>query len=100
MTTNAASNRAVLSAREGACIASRPRRTRFCMLLGATPDLLRRLLPRGLALHNQAIRNVVLVDVADVGHRFLADLLGRHVLDVLEPDVGIEPALGGFLAQL
>ena len=41
----------------------------------------------------------VLVDVADVGNRFLAKFLGCHVLHVLEPDVGVEPACGGLLTQ-
>ena len=69
-------------------------------LFGATLDLLDGFLRGSPALQNQAVGNVVLVDVADVGHRFLADLLGRNILHVLEPDVGVESALGGFLAQL
>src|SRR5213596_1198488 len=69
-------------------------------LPGAALDRLDSFLRGGPALQNQAVGNIVLVDVADVGHRFLTDLLGRYILHVLKPEVGIEPALGGLLAQL
>ena len=70
------------------------------ILFGSILDLFDRFLCGSPALQNQAVGNVVLVDVADVGHRFLADLLGCHILHVVEPDVGVESALGGFLAKL
>jgi hypothetical protein len=73
------------------------RATQGIILFGATTDLLDSFLRGGPALQDEAVGNVVLVDVADVGHRFLADLLGRHILHVVKPDVGVEPALGGFL---
>src|SRR5688572_3682811 len=69
-------------------------------LVGVSLDSLNGFLPGTLALQNQAVGNVVLVDVADVGHRFLADLLSRHVLHVVKPDVRIKSALRGFVAQL
>ena len=37
----------------------------------------------------QFVGNVVLVNVADVGHGLLPDVLGRHQLHIAEPDVGI-----------
>ena len=58
-------------------------------------SLLRRLLFL-LPLHvldHQLVRDVVLVDVGDVGHGFRANLLRRDDLDVVEPDVRVEAAL-------
>ena len=48
----------------------------------------------------QLVGDVVLIDVGDVGHRLRADLLGGDILHVMEPDVRIHSALGGFFAQL
>src|SRR5712664_3649989 len=52
-----------------------------------------------LRLRHQLIRNVVLEDVGDVGDRLLPDLLRHHVLHVLEPAVGVEPAFRRLLPQ-
>src|SRR5262245_3337730 len=49
---------------------------------------------------DELVCEVVLVDVGDVGHRLAADLLRSHQLDVVEPDIGVEAALGRQLAQL
>src|SRR6185436_2021587 len=38
-------------------------------------------------IHHQAVGDVILVDVADVGDRFAADTLRRDALDVAEPHV-------------
>ena len=71
-----------------------PRVAATDLLLATRLELLDRFLLGRAALQHQAVGDVVLVDVADVGDRFLADLLGRHVLHVLEPDVGVVSALG------
>src|SRR3954471_21817956 len=42
-----------------------------------------------LALHEQ-VGHVVLVDVANVGHRLPTDLLARKPFHVVEPDVGVD----------
>ena len=68
------------------------------VLLGAALNLFDRFLSGSLAFLNEAVGNVVLVDVADVGDGFLANLLGRHILHVLKPDVGVEATPGGLLA--
>ena len=77
-----------------------------CVLVG--PGLLallmhdlrfRRRSPLGLRVQ-QLVRDVVLVDVADVLHRFAADPLRGDALDVAEPDVGIEAALRRLAPQL
>ena len=52
------------------------------------------------AIEIQPIRHVVLVDVADVLHGLPSDLLGDDLLDVVEPDVGIQSTLLGFAPQL
>lgn len=70
------------------------------ILFDFTLDLFDRFLLGSLALQNQAIGDVVLVDVTHLGHRFLIDLLVRHILHIVEPEVGGESALGSFLAQL
>src|SRR4029453_10704547 len=62
--------------------------------------LLQDLLSLRPRFHEQAIGDVVLVDVADVAHRLRPNLLGGDVLHVVEPDVRIQSALGGFLAKL
>jgi len=46
------------------------------------------------------VGGVVLEDVGDVGNGFRADLVGGDQLDVVEPSVGIEPALGRLAPQL
>src|SRR6185312_5298792 len=51
-------------------------------------------------VQDQAVGDVVFVDVADVGHRLGPDLLGGKILHVIEPDVRIQSTLGGCLAQL
>ena len=53
----------------------------FTAALAAVPAL-------GL-LDDQPVRDVVLEDVGDVGHRLAADALGRDLLDVAEPDVRV-----------
>src|SRR5206468_12937822 len=75
-------------------------RTIFITLLGgASLDRLLGLLARGALLLDHLIREIVLVDVGDVRHRLPADLLRRDQLDVVEPDVGVEAALGRGPAQ-
>ena len=54
---------------------------------------------RGL-FENQPAGNGELVDVGDVCRGLAADALGRDLLDVAEPHIGIEPALCGFAPQL
>jgi hypothetical protein len=61
---------------------------------------LTRRLPLLFLFQDELVSQVVLVDVADVGHRLAADLLGGDELDVVEPDVGIRAALLRDLAQL
>src|SRR5215813_5191262 len=55
-----------------------------------------------LALHalllDHLVREIVLVDVGDVGRRLPADLFRRDQLDAVEPDVGIKAAFGSRLA--
>jgi hypothetical protein len=70
------------------------------ILPGAALDLLDSFLCGSPALQKQLVGNVILVDIADAGHRFLTDLLGCYILQVLEPDVGVQTALSWFLAQL
>src|SRR5574341_2138065 len=75
---------------------------------GAEPSLLARpLLDRFLGflalrplLGDHPVSQVVLVDVRHVGHRLATDLLRGDQLDIVEPDVRIEAALGGQLAEL
>src|SRR6266850_3638824 len=77
-----------------------PARTIFIALLGdATFDRLLGLPALGVLLLDHLIREIVLVDVGDVRHRLPADLLRRDQLDVVEPDVGVEAALGRGPAQ-
>jgi hypothetical protein len=63
-------------------------------LPGAALDGFLALLALDALLLDHLVRQVVLVDVGDVGRRLPADLLGRDQLDVVEPDVGVETALG------
>jgi hypothetical protein len=49
---------------------------------------------------DQPVRGVILEDVGNVGHGFRTDLVGGDQLDVVEPAVGIEPALGRLAPQL
>src|SRR5215831_7985754 len=51
-------------------------------------------------LHRQLVGDVVLVDVAHVRDRLPADALGGDPLDVVEPEVRIEPALLCLATQL
>src|SRR5262245_53034712 len=77
-----------------------PARTIFMALLsGAALVGFLGLLALEALLFEHLVREIVLVDVGDVGRRLSADLLGRDQLDVVEPDVGIEAALGGGLPQ-
>src|SRR4029450_13107029 len=48
----------------------------------------------------QPVGDVVLVDVADVGHRFAANPLRGNALEVAEPDVRIEASLLRFSPEL
>jgi len=54
----------------------------------------------GLLFLNQFVRDVVFIDVGDVGHRLFTDPFPGNDLDVIEPDVGIEPTLLSFLLKL
>src|SRR5262245_57896651 len=56
-------------------------------------------LPRLSTLLEQTLREVVLVDVADVVHRLTADLPGGEHLDVLKPPVGVEPGRAGLTPE-
>ena len=50
--------------------------------------------------HDLTIGKVVLVNVADVLNGFLADILGRNIFDVAEPNVRIESLRLSLLAKL
>jgi hypothetical protein len=50
-------------------------------------------------LLDQRICHVVLIDVGHVGHRLLSDPFCGDDLDVVEPDVRIEPLLFGFFPE-
>jgi UMF1 family MFS transporter len=63
-------------------------------------EALARLLLLGAGLEHQLVGRVVLVDVAHVRRGLDADLLGGDELDVVEPLVRIEAALGRLLAHL
>src|SRR5499433_2784825 len=77
-----------------------PARTIFMALLsGAALDGFLGLLAFEALLLEHLVREIVLVDVGNVGRRLPADLLGRDQLDVVEPDVGIQAALGRGPAQ-
>src|SRR5215471_5544471 len=56
------------------------------------------LLALGALLLDHLVRQIVLLDVGDVGRCLPADLFGRDQLDVVEPDVRVESALGRGLA--
>src|SRR5262245_25522410 len=62
--------------------------------------LLLRLVGFGLGVEHQAVGDVVLVDIADVGRRLGANLLRDDDLDVVEPLVRVEPLLRGGLSRL
>jgi hypothetical protein len=51
-------------------------------------------------LHHQAVAHVMLVDVADVGHRLAPDLASRDDFDVPEPFVRVESQRCGPSSQL
>ena len=70
------------------------------VLFALALDLLGGLFSRRLGFHDQLVGDVVLVDVADISHRLRTDFVGGYVLDVVEPDVWIQSAVAGFLAQL
>ena len=53
----------------------------------------------GSLLLDQRICHVVLVDVGHVGHRLLPDPFRGDDLDLVEPDVRIEPLLFGFFPE-
>src|SRR5262247_2210473 len=53
----------------------------------------------GALFLDHLVRQIVLVDVGDVGRCLPADLLRRDQLDVVEPDIRIEAALGRGSAQ-
>src|SRR4249919_455544 len=72
----------------------RGRRTDVALTAGCEALLLLDLLQR------ERVGDVVLVDVADVLHGLASDPLGGNPLDVVEPDVRVQPALLGFTAQL
>src|SRR5262245_38361662 len=77
-----------------------PARTIFMALLSAAAlDGFLGLLALDPLVLDHLVREIVLVDVGDVGRRLPADLLGRDQLDVVEPHVGIETALGRGPAQ-
>src|SRR5580765_6687800 len=78
-----------------------PVRTIFIALLagGAAFDGFLGFLAFDALLLDHLIREIVLVDVGDVRDRLPADLLRRDQLDVVEPDVRVEAALGRGPAQ-
>ena len=51
-------------------------------------------------VHDQAVGDVVFIDVADIGHRLGPDLLGGKTLHIIEPDVRIQSTLGCQDTQL
>src|SRR6516165_9478871 len=76
-----------------------PARMIFMALLsGAALGGLLGLLALEALLLDHLVREIVFVDIRDVCGRLPADLLGRDQLDAVEPDIGIEPALGRGLA--
>src|SRR5262249_62231961 len=69
---------------------------------GSAPLLDRLLGPLSLGalFLDELVCEVVLVNIRDVGHGLAADLLRGHELYVVEPDIGVETALRGDLAEL
>src|SRR5262245_4631903 len=57
------------------------------------------LAPLDVLTLDEQIGHVILVDVAHVGDRLTADALAGDTLDVVEPEVGVEAAAGGFAPQ-
>ena len=70
-------------------------------LIGAVRggNALARRAPRFLAGGDELVGHRVLEDVAHVVHGLRAHLVGRHQLDVVEPDVGVQPARLRLAAQ-
>ena len=52
-----------------------------------------------LSIRRPALGYVVFVNVSDVGDGFLPDVLGGYQFNVFEPDIRIESAFCGLLAQ-
>ena len=69
------------------------------ILWGRSAAFSRCVVPLGSAFFQQRRRDIVLVDVRDVGHRLFPDPSSGDDLDVVEPDVRIKPALLRLLLE-
>src|SRR6185369_11842363 len=67
---------------------------------GARLDARLRRITSLLLLGEELVGDVVLEDVADVGHRLAADALRGDALDIPEPHVGIEAPLLRLRSEL
>ena len=75
------------------------RRASCCLTLRTFGLSLSRGAARFQRLELQLVGDVVLVDVAHVAHRLVADAARRHQLHVVEPHVRVEPVLCRLGAQ-
>lgn len=53
-----------------------------------------------LLLNAEAVSNIIFKDVGDVLNGFTSNIIGRHDLHIIEPNVGIVTLLIGFFARV